>query len=113
MFIPIVPYVPNITVVNKNIVYSDTVLPLKDTGNNLKVTSISNVSEFSLEKCLKIIFESNPDVIFNTIQYSKKDKTVYFYTDQEISIKQYEESKVTKYEPITSRPQILEEMKKH
>lgn len=112
MFIPSARYVPNTTIINKNIVYSDTVLPLKDTGNNLKVTSISNVSKFSLEECLKIIFESNPDVVFNTIQYSKKDKTVYFYTDQEISIKQYEESKVTKYEPITSRPQILEEMKK-
>lgn len=107
-----VPHAPNITVVNKTIVYSDTVLPLKDTGNNLKVTSISNVSEFSLEECLKIIFESNPDVIFNTIQYSKKDKKVYFYTDQQISIKQYEKSKVTKYKPITSRQQILEEIKK-
>jgi len=112
MFIPIVPYVPNITVVNKNIVYSDTVLPLKGKGNNLKVTSISNVSEFSLEKCLKTIFESNPDVVFNTIQYSKKDKKVYFYTDQDINIKKFKESKVTKYEPIVSHSQILEEIKK-
>lgn len=111
MFIPIVPFVPHTTVVNKTIVYSDTILPLKDTGNNLKVTSINDVSEFSLENCLKIIFESNPNVVFNTIQYSKKDKKVYFYTNQEISIKQYEESKVTKYEPISSRLQILEEVK--
>ena len=48
-----VPFVPHRTIVNKTIVYSDTVLPLKDTGSNLKVTSISNVSEYSLEKCLK------------------------------------------------------------
>lgn len=111
MFIPIVPFVPHTTVINKTIVYSDTILPLKDTGNNLKVTSINDVSEFSLENCLKIIFESNPNVVFNTIQYSKKDKKVYFYTNQEISIKQYEESKITKYEPISSRLQILEEVK--
>ena len=87
MFVPIVPFVPHTTVVNKTIVYSDTVLPLKDVGSNLKVTSISNVGEFSLESCLKKIFESNPKVVFNTIQYSKSDKKVYFYTDKEISKK--------------------------
>ena len=97
MFVPIVPFVPHTTVINKTIVYSDTVLPLKDTGNNLKVTSISDVGEFSLESCLKTIFESNPNVIFNTIQYSKNDQQVYFYTNQEISTKEYEESKIFKY----------------
>ena len=53
MFIPIVPFVPNTTVVNKNIIYSDTVLPLKNVGSNIKVTSISDVDELSLERCLK------------------------------------------------------------
>lgn len=62
-----VPFVPNTTVVNKTIVYSDTILPLKDKGSNLKVTTIENVSESSLESCLKTIFESNPNVVFNTI----------------------------------------------
>lgn len=112
MFVPIVPFVPHTTVVNKTIVYSDTVLPLKDTGNNLKVTSIENVSEFSLESCLKTIFESNPNVIFNTIQYSKNDKKVYFYTNQDITTKAYEESKFTSFKPITSKTEILEEVKK-
>ena len=111
MFVPIVPFVPHTTVINKTIVYSDTVLPLKDTGNNLKVTSISDVSEISLESCLKTIFESNPNVIFNTIQYSKNDKKVYFYTNQDITTKAYEESKFTNYKPITSRTEILEEVK--
>jgi len=112
MFIPVVPHVGHTTVINKTIVYSDTVLPLKDTGNNLKVTSIEDVSEYSLESCLKTIFESNPNVIFNTIQYSKNDKKVYFYTNQDITTKAYEESKFTSYKPITSRTEILEEVKK-
>lgn len=111
MFVPVVPVVPHTTVINKTIVYSDTVLPLKDSGSNLKVTSISNVNEFSLEKCLKTIFESNPNVIFNTIQYSKNDKKVYFYTNEVISTKEYEESKITKYKPISSSTEILEELK--
>ena len=77
MFIPIVPHT---TVINKTIVYSDTVLNLKDLGDNIKVTSISDVDEFSFEFCLKKVFESNPGVTFNTIQYSKENKKIYFYT---------------------------------
>ena len=111
MFIPIVPFVPNTTVVNKNIVYSDTVLPLNNVGGNIKVTSISNVDELSLERCLKKIFESNTNVVFNTIQYSKNDKKVYFYTDTEISKKDWEESKFKVYKPLTSNSDIIEEIK--
>lgn len=109
MFVPVTPHT---TIINKKIIYSDTILPLKDTGNNIKIKSISNVSESSLENCIKIILESNPDVIFNTIQYSKNNKKVYFYTNKEISIKKYEESKIVNYKPITSRTEILEEVKK-
>lgn len=105
-------FVPHTTVVNKTIVYSDTVLSLKDKGTNLIVTSINNVSESSLESCLKMIFKSNPNVIFNTIQYSKNNKKVYFYTNREITTKAYEESKFTNYKPITSRTEILEEVKR-
>ena len=98
-------------IINKTIVYSDTVLPLKDLGKNLSITSIKNINEESLENCLNIIFESNPDVTFNTISYSKNNKTVYFYTDKEISKKEYEESKYTKHKSITNSKEILEEIK--
>lgn len=108
MFVPIVPHT---TVINKTIIYNDTVLPLKKTGNNLKVTSIGNVSESSLENCLEEIFKSNPNVIFNTIQYSKNNERVYFYTNQDITTKAYEERNFVNYEPITSRTEILEELK--
>lgn len=111
MFVPIVPSTSHTTVVNKTIVYSDTVLQLKESGKNLVVTSIDDVNEYSLENCLKIIFESNPDVIFNTVQYSKNNKKVYFYTDKGISLQSYRDSKVFKYKPITSTTEILEEIK--
>lgn len=99
------------TIINKKIIYSDIVLPLKEIGDNIKVTSISNVSESALEQCLKTIFESNPDVIFNNIQYSKRNEKVYFYTNKVISTKKYEESKKVKYKPITSSSEILSELK--
>jgi len=114
MFVPIIPVVPhttNTTVVNKTIVYSDTVLPVKDLGGNLKVNTISDVSEYSLERCLKIIFESNPNVIFNTIQYSKNEEKIYFYTNKEISTKAWKDSKVSTYKPLTKSSEILEEIK--
>ncbi|MBQ9071848.1 MAG: hypothetical protein IJY25_01665 [Bacilli bacterium] len=110
MFIPVVPYTRT-TVINKTIVYSDTVLNLKDLGSNIKVKSIQDVSEFELERCLKTIFESNPDVTFNTIQYSKTAKEVYFYTDKEISTKNWEYSKITVYKPLSNNKEILEEIK--
>lgn len=110
MHILVVPFVPHTTVVNRTIVYSDTVLPLKDVGDNFKVTSIEDVSEDSLEECLKKILEFNPNVIFNTIQYSKKDKKVYFYTDKTISIQAWEEGKVTNHKPLNNSEEILGEV---
>ena len=101
----------NYTIANKTIVYSDTVLSVKDLGQDLKVSIISDVSEYSLERCLQIIFESNPNVVFNIIQYSRNDKKVYFYTNQEITTKEYEESKLKKYKPFTSISEMLEETK--
>lgn len=103
---------PSPTIINKTIIYSDTILPLKDKGQSLKVTSIEGVSEYSLENCLKVIFESNLDVIFNAIQYSRKDKKVYFYTNKAITTKIYEESKFRNFKPLTSKTEILEEVKK-
>lgn len=111
MYIPVVPYVGHTTVINKTIVYSDTVLNLNNKGKDLKITSIKDINEYNLEECLKTIFESNSDVIFNTVQYSKNDKKVYFYTNKEISTKAWEDSKTTKYLPLTSSTQILEEIK--
>lgn len=111
MHISIAPFVPNTKIVNKTIVYSDTILPLKSKSSNLKVTSIKDVSEPFLEDCLRMIFKSNPNVVFNTIQYSKAKKIVYFYTNKEITTKEFEESKYAKYKPISSLSQILEEIK--
>ena len=109
MFVPVVPHT---TVVNKTIVYSDTVLSLNDKGSNLKITTISNVEEFMLDDCLRIIFESNPNVIFNTVQYSKNDKKVYFYTDKEIDISKYKKINTIEYKPIKNKQDILEEIKR-
>lgn len=106
-----IPIVPRATIINKTIVYSDTVLPLKDSGSNLKVNSISNVGEFQLERCLRTIFESNPDVIFNTIQYSRNDKKVYFYTDKDINTKKWTDSLSTIKKPLNDSKLILEEVK--
>lgn len=109
MFVPVVPHT---TVVNKTIVYSDTVLSLNDKGSNLKITTISNVEEFMLDDCLRIIFESNPNVIFNTVQYSKNDKKVYFYTNKEIDISKYKKISTIEYRPIKNKQDILEEIKR-
>ena len=86
MYIPIVPSRGKTTVINKTIVYSDTVLKLDDLGQNIKLTSISNITESDFENCIKCILSNNENVVFNTIQYSKKEKKIYFYTDKKIDV---------------------------
>lgn len=110
MYIPIIPSTRT-TIINKNIVYSDTVLPLKELGSNIKVTKISNINDSNIEKCLQIIFDSNKNITFNTIQYSRNNKELYFYTNEPISTKKWEEAKIKTYTPLTNTSEILEEIK--
>ena len=72
-----------VEVKNKTILYQDTVLNLKDLGENIRVSSLY-VVEDELQKCLDIVLKNNSDVVFNTIQYSKNDKKVFFYTNREL-----------------------------
>lgn len=102
--------VPIRGIIKKEIVYSDTVLPLKELGSNLKITAIENISEENLEDCLKSVFASNPHVSFNTVQYSKKDKKVYFYTGEDINTKDYEESKVKVFKKVVGIDNIIKEL---
>lgn len=110
-FIPVVPHTGgNTRIVNKTIVYSDTVLPIKEMGENLQVATIENVSELQLESCLKTIFESNPDVLFHTVQYSKNDKKVYFYTDRKISIEGWKKKTIQVHKPLVGVDALIEEL---
>lgn len=106
MFIPVAHHL-HTTIINKTIVYSDTVLNLKDVGENIKLTTISDVGEYSFEKCIKTILDSNPNVTFNTIQYSKNDKKVYFYTNPEVDTKAWYESNRFVSESLKSNKEIF------
>jgi hypothetical protein len=106
-----IPFIPNTTIVNKTIVYSDTVLNFKELGNNLNVTSISGVGEYSFQSCLETIFKSNPNVIFNTIQYSKNNNKIYFYTDNPISTKEWEDKNITKNTYSNVNVEVLKDLK--
>lgn len=91
MFVPVVvpAHYGHTTVINKTIVYSDTVLNLKEKGRNLQVTSVS-VNENLFERCIRMILEENSDVVFNTIQYSYQQQKAIFYTDKPISTEKWE-----------------------
>ena len=108
MFIPVVPSSGRTTVINKTIVYSDTVLKLDNLGQNISLTSISNITESDFEKCIKCILSSNEDVIFNTIQYSKKEKKIYFYTNKKINISKWTNRDIKKYNRVENRRAICQ-----
>ena len=98
MVVPVcVPAVAGRTVVHNTIVYSDTVLNLKEREKNLKVTSVKAES-YEFERCLEIILEANPNVVFNTVQYSYKQNRAYFYTDKEITTAAWEKRNEKKQE---------------
>lgn len=109
MFVPI-PSSPSVTVVNKTVVYSDTVLPLNDFGKNLNITTIHNVKEYEVELCLKKLFETNLDTTFNTIQYSKKDRKLYIYADKEVSTKAWDEINEWIFAPLVNSQRTKEEI---
>ena len=107
MDVPIVPFVPHSTVINRSIVYSDNVLPVE--GTNLKVTS-TRIYGHNLLNTIKNVIKNNPNVIFDTIQYSKKDEKVYFYTYQDFDI--FISDKSCSFITEPSKSYILEAIKK-
>lgn len=87
---------------NNSILYCD----------DLIKTSISGIRDEYLLECLDKIVESNPDATFSLIQYSKRDRRIYFYTDRVISTKQWEPPKLQMPKKIITKVEVLEEIKK-
>ena len=93
-----------------HITYADTVLPLKEKGENIHVASINELEDYNLDDCVEIIAKANPNVIINTIQYSKNKKTVYFYSDKPLSVGAWKESRIFKYEGVSGIDKIIESL---
>lgn len=89
--------IPFGNVVNKNVIYSDTILDFKELGKNLYVKSL-NVTKDEFEECIKSIFTENKDVLFHTVQYSKKENKVYFYTNKPIKTTSWKEKDIESFE---------------
>lgn len=106
-----VPFIPASSKEENKVFYSDTVLPMKEVGENLRINSISHLLESSLEECLQVVFSSNPDVVFHVVQYSKENKTVYFYTNRDISLDAWKKKNEQVYSPLVSKIEVLEEVK--
>ena len=80
--------------------------------DDLIKTSISGINEDQIEECLKNITTSNPNANFFTIQYSKRDRRLHFYTDSLISIKSWIPPKKTVPRVIMTKVDVLEEIKR-
>jgi len=112
MYIPVIPEGYNKIVVNKNIILSDTKLDFKKKKQKkIKITTINDVQEFELEFCVKMILDSNSKIMFNTIQYSKRDKKVYFYANDYVSTNAWVKRNEKKYKPFIITKEILKEIK--
>lgn len=94
-----VPAVPRTIVFNRKIVYSDTPLPLLVNEERPEITAIENVSETVLEDCLENILQANTDVIFYMVQFSRKNKTVWFFTNIPVIIQSWDDFVERVYHP--------------
>jgi len=95
-----VPAVPRTIVFNRKIVYSDTPLPLLVNEERPEITAIENVSEAVLEDCLENVLRTNSTVLFYMIQFSKKNKTVWFFTNISINIQEWDNFVERVYQPL-------------
>ena len=75
-------------------------------------TSISGIKEENIDECIEKILSSNIGVSFDLIQYSKRDRRIYFYTDSIINIKAWEPPKSSPPRIIMSKIDVLEEVKR-
>ena len=93
-----------------HIIYSDTVLPLNSTGENTHVASLSGIGESDLERCIGSITSTNKDVKFNTIQYSKNNSKIYFYTDKPINVSGWKIANTIQYNKVAGINRILDSL---
>jgi len=94
---------------NNNIIHKELIL----SDNEYELTSLYGINESSLEKCLELVLEENKDVSFGMIQYSKKNKTLFFYADRKISFENWKkESSDNKDKELETTIEICEELKR-
>ncbi len=86
-----VPFISDINITERTILYSDKILNLKENGILLCITTINNISPYMLENTIEEIFNTHKDINYYMIQYNEKDKLLIFYT----------------YEPLISNNKII------
>ncbi len=98
------PYTTSI--IHEELIYGDVFINPEDLGKNLKTTYISNLGEVSLEYCIKTILEANKDVTFHTIQYSRKQRRICFYTDQALNTSKWQEKELKPPNKINTKEEV-------
>ena len=107
MYIPVLlpnPY--TVSIIHDELIFGDTFINPNDLGKNIKPTFISNIGETSLEYCLKTILESNKNTTFHTIQYSRKQKMLCFYTDNDLDIEKWKEKEIQPTKSINTKDDV-------
>ena len=75
-----VPFISDININERTILYSDKILNLKENGILLYITTINNISPYMLENKIEEIFNTHKDINYYMVQYNEKDKLLIFYT---------------------------------
>lgn len=82
-----------------------------DKKYDYKPIIVNNVNKYLLERCINIIINSNQDVNFNKIFYSKENEAVYFYADKNLNLNAWNDSESIIYSKKRENITTLEEVK--
>lgn len=87
MFIPFIPKANHI--INKTVLYCDGILTIDTNNDEIKVTHINNVPTWDYKNHINKVCNSNPNIIFHTIQYSAQFQKLTFYTFGDLNLSEY------------------------
>jgi hypothetical protein len=109
MYIPLLLPTPyTVSIIHPDLIYGDVFIDPTDLGKNIKATYISNLGEISLEYCIKTILEENKNTTFHTIQYSKKQRKICFYTNNDLNTEKWQEKEIQPQKPLNTKEEVFE-----
>jgi len=82
--------------------------------DDLIITKVPNVNENQLEECINIIQQSNSEITFNLINYSKENQELTFYTNKKMNLDRWnkKEEQDVKKKTITTADEMKKEIEK-
>lgn len=93
---------------NKDVVFSDELLPLSEFDDDTKLSTVIFMEEFEIQNCVDKLFEKYPSLFIDTLLYSKETRRLYIYANQEVETLFTEYRDYSEYTEVHSKKTIFD-----